>query len=381
MDGLIEAPTGTALETEALDLHVTPEPTFSGSQLEIDNYGYAPTGAVVLNATGTANNAGFAGGRFVVSASTSFGGMASGLLSYSAPVGLFFVAGGDLTAMNYTLGQGFSPWGHGTNTVALTALGVSGSNYSGDLWATEILSEKEDRKLALKETLFQKEFQDTYSPTVQNDRSLTGGSLDLSGYRSLGKIFASFDLSDTEYALVQGGGSSPQNPFYNSTPGLQNYLSANGQIQYSLTPDWSVTLGTIDQQYFGGGSLDPMLQATLGGMANVMALPTAALFGNNLYAVTLTLTRSTVVKVGTLGSSLFFDAGQVTGLGTNYAAMGPGVEESVSSAHWFARADLAVPVGGLPTATLGQTITALTGGTIGQGGIPLQLWLSAGLRY
>ena len=57
------------------------------------------------------------------------------------------------------------------------------------------------------------------------------------------------------------------------------------------------------------------------------------------------------------------------------------MEESVSARHWFARADLAVPIGALPTEILGQTITALTGGNIGQGKIPLQLWLFAGLRY
>ena len=57
------------------------------------------------------------------------------------------------------------------------------------------------------------------------------------------------------------------------------------------------------------------------------------------------------------------------------------MEESVSARHWFARADLAVPIGALPTEILGQTITALTGGNIGQGKIPLQLWLFGGLRY
>jgi hypothetical protein len=112
-----------------------------------------------------------------------------------------------------------------------------------------------------------------------------------------------------------------------------------------------------------------------------MALPTASLFGNDLYVGTLTLTRTDTARIGSFASSLFFDAGQVTGIGTNYSAMGPGVEESVSSQHWFARGDLAVPIGALPTQILGQNITALTGGNIGQGGIPLQLWLSAGLRY
>lgn len=375
------APEGQAPPLETLLVNVTPAPTFAGSQIEVDNYGYAPTGALMLNSTGNANNAVTAGGLFSVSASTSFGGIAAGTLSYSLPIGLMNRAGADFNAMNYTLGNGFSPWGHGANTAQLTALGVSGSNYSGDAWGTETFLESPDRKLALKETLFLKEFQDTYSQTSQNDRSLLGGTLDLSGFRTLGKLTASFDLADTEYDLTQGSGSDPANPFYNSTQGLQNYLTGNAQISYAFTPVWSVTLGTVDQQYVGGGSLDPMLQGTLGGVSNVMALPTASLFGNDLYVGTLTLTRTDTAKAGTFASSLFFDAGQVTGIGTNYSAMGPGVEESVSAQHWFARADLAVPVGGLPTQILGQNITALTGGNVGQGGIPLQLWLSAGLRY
>ena len=366
---------------ENLLVHVTPAPTFAGSQIEMDNYGYAPTGALMLNATGNVNNAGLPGGLFTVSASTSFGGMNSGMLSYSLPVDLMNRVGADFNAMNYTLGEGFSPWGHGANAAQLVALGVSGSNYSGDGWGIQTFLEKPDRKLALKETLFLKEYQDTYSQTSQNDRSLLGGTLDLSGFRTLGKLLASFDLADTEYDLTQGSGSDPANPFYNDTQGLQNYLTANAQLSYFFTPVWSVTMGTVDQQYIGGGTLDPMLQGTLGGVSNVMALPTASLFGNDLYVGTLTLTRTDTAKIASFASSLFFDAGQVTGIGTNYSAMGPGVEESVSSQHWFARGDLAVPIGALPTQILGQNITALTGGNIGQGGIPLQLWLSAGLRY
>ncbi|EQD73976.1 Hemolysin activation/secretion protein-like protein, partial [mine drainage metagenome] len=60
-------------------------------------------------------------------------------------------------------------------------LGVSGSNYAGDAWAAQTFVETPDRRLALKETLFLKEFQDTYSQTSQNDRSILGGTLDLSG--------------------------------------------------------------------------------------------------------------------------------------------------------------------------------------------------------
>ena len=375
------APEGQAPPLETLLVNVTPTPTFAGSQIEVDNYGYAPTGALMQNATGNVNNAGTAGGLFSVSASTSFGGMVAGMVSYSLPVGLLYRLGADVNAMNYSLGNGFSPWGHGANTAQLISLGVSGSNYSGDLWGMETFLEAPDRKLALKETLFLKEFQDTYSQNSQNDRSLLGGTIDLSGFRRLGKLLASFDLADTEYDLTQGSGSDPANPFYNSTQGLQNYWTGNAQLSYAITPVWSVTLGTVDQQYIGGGVLDPMLQATLGGVSNVMALPTASLFGNDLYAGTLTLTRTDVSKVATFASSLFFDAGQVTGIGFAYSAMGPGVEESVSAQHWFARADLAVPIGALPTQVLGSDITAMTGGNIGQGGIPLQLWLSAGLRY
>ena len=366
---------------ENLLIHVTPAPTFAGSQIEIDNYGYAPTGALTLNATGNVNNAGVAGGLFTVMASTSFGGMNAGTISYSLPIDLMNRVGIDVNAMNYTLGEGFSPWGHGANAAQLTALGVSGSNYSGDVWVMQTFIEEPDRKLALKETLFLKEFQDTYSQISQNDRSLPGGTLDLSGFRTLGKLTASFDLADTEYDLSQGAGSNPANPFYYSTQGLQNYMTGNGQLSYAVTPVWSVTLGTVDQQSFGAGVIDPMLQATLGGVANVMALPTASLFGNDLYVGTLSLTRTDVTTPGTFASSLFFDAGQVTGIGFAYSAMGPGVEESVSAQHWFARADLAVPIGALPTQVLGSDITAMTGGNIGQGGIPLQLWLSAGLRY
>ncbi|MGC8501369.1 MAG: hypothetical protein ACP5OS_09445 [Leptospirillia bacterium] len=379
--GQIFSPNFQAPALENLFVHVQPTPTFSGSQLDVNNYGYAPTGALMLNATGNANNVGAAGGLFTVMASTSFGGMNSGTLSYSLPFDLANRVGIDLNAMNYTLGLGFSPWGHGANAGQLAALGVSGSNYSGDLWAAQTFLQKPDGRFVIKETGFLKEFQDTYSQTSQNDRSLLGGILDLSGFKTLGQFTGSLDLSDTEYFLQQGSGSDPANPFYNDTQGLQNYMTGNGSLRYTLTPVWSVTLGGILQQYFGGGTLDPMLQATLGGVSNVMALPTASLFGNNLYAGTLTLTRTDGAKAGVFDSSLFFDAGQVTGLGTNYSAMGPGVEESVSSTHWFARADLAVPIGGLPTEALGQSLTALTGGNIGQGGIPLQMWLSLGARY
>ena len=379
--GEIFRPQAQSPALENLLVHVTPAPTFAGSQIEIDNYGYAPTGALMLNATGNVNNAGVAGGLFTVMVTTSFGGMNSGTVSYSLPLDLANRVGVDLSAMNYTLGEGFSPWGHGANGSQLAALGVSGSNWSGEGWALQTLSQKPDRRLVVKEILFLKDFQDTYSPTSQNDRSLLGGTLDLSGFKAAGSISASFDLSDTEYALTQGTGSDPDNPFYYDTQGLQNYLTAYGQFKYAITSLWSVMLGTVDQQSFGAGVIDPMLQATLGGVSNVMALPTASLFGNDLYVGTFSLTRTDAAKPGTFASSLFFDVGEVSGIGFEYSAMGPGVEESFSAQHWFARADLAIPVGALPTQALGSDITALSGGNIGQGGIPLQVWLSAGLRY
>ncbi|MCL5286249.1 MAG: hypothetical protein M1313_11015 [Nitrospirae bacterium] len=378
--GNLFAPPPAALEYDDFLVHLTPVPTFSGSQIEVDNYGYAPTGAVVLNATGTVNNALVAGGLFSVTASTTFGGMNSGMVGASLPIGLYVRAGTDLTAMNYLLGQGFSPWGHGTNAAALTALGVSGSNYSADLWVSQSLVQREDRRLALKETLFLKEFQDTYSPTVQNDRSLVGGILDLSGFRTSGRLSVSFDLSATEYDLSQGSSSSPLNPYYADTPGLQSYLTGNGQIGFAFTPKYSLVLGTVDQQYIGGGTLDPMLQATLGGVSNVMALPTASLFGNDLYVGSLTFTRSDPVEAGVFSTSGFFDLGEISGVVSSYLAMGPGLEESFNAAHFFARIDAAVPVGALPVVGLGTSITALAGGNIGQGGIPIQLWLSVGIR-
>lgn len=372
---------GGSPDLENLFVNISSAATFSGSQIEVDNYGYAPTGAVVLNAIGNANNAGMAGGLFTVSASTSFGGINSGTVSYSLPLGLINRVGADFNAMNYSLGLGFSPWGHGANVFQLTALGVQGSNYSGDLWASQTLLGRQDRTLILKELAFFKEFQDTYSPTVQNDRSLVGGLVNLSGSRTFGELLASIDLTDTEYDLSQGAGSSPDNPFYQNTQGLQNYLTYNGLLQYSFTQVYSVSIGAQGQQSFGGGVIDPMLQATLGGIANVMALPTAALFGNNLYAGSITFSRTDSTTAGRLISSVFFNVGQVTGVGFQYSAMGPGIEEWWNAKHYFARFDAAIPVGALPTDPLGSIIPAATGGDIAQGGLPLQLWLSIGLRY
>ncbi|MHB8370881.1 MAG: ShlB/FhaC/HecB family protein [Leptospirales bacterium] len=375
-------PTGDPALDDLL-VKTTSTPTLAGSQLETDNYGYAPTGAVTLNGTLDINDSLLTGDQLVALASTSFFGMNSGTLAYSIPATLFDRFGIDMNALDYRLGLGFSPWGHGATVGQLVALGLSGSNYSFDGWGMHSFVKTPTTEAFVKATLFLKEFQDNYSATVQNDRSILGGTLELSGSKTAGRVAASFDLADTEYDLSQGSGSSASsaNSFYYKTQGIQNYWTENAGIRYSLTPVYAVYLSTVDQQYIGGGVLDPMLQGVLGGMSNVRALPTAALFGNNLYSGSLNLLRSDAVRGGSLVSSLFFDVGQVTGIGTQYSAMGPGVEESWTGAHLFGKADLAVPVGPLPVSALGSQMVALTGGNIQSGGIPLQLWLSLGWRY
>ncbi len=378
--GSLFAPGQALPEFDDFLVHIVPTSTFSGSQIEVDNYGYAATGAIVLNATGNVNNALVAGGLFSVNAATTLGGMNSGVISYSMPFGLYVRTGVDFSAMDYTLGKGISPWGNGANTASLAALGVSGNNYSGDLWTSQALLQSDKSRLVLKETLFMKGFHDIYSQTVQNDRNLVGGILDLSGSRTLESLSLFFDLSDTEYDLSQTSASSSLNPFYSDTPGFQNYLVLNAQVTYSLTPTYSFSVATVDQKYIGGGTLDPMLQATLGGVSNVMALPTAALFGNDIYAGMLSFTRIDRVDIGAFSSSALFDAGEIMGIGSQYSAMGPGVEEIFSTNHFFAKIDAAFPIGALPVGGLGNSITALSGGNIAQGGIPIQLWFSVGLR-
>jgi hemolysin activation/secretion protein len=373
-------PTGTP-GTDDLVVKTTPSAKLAGSQIEVDNYGYAPTGAVTLNGTLDINDSLFTGDELSVLASTSFFGMNSGTLAYSAPTDLSNRLGVDMNALTYRLGLGFSPWGHGATVSQLVALGLSGSNYSFDGWEMHSFVKTPTAQAFVKGTLFLKEFQDTYSATVQNDRSVLGGTLELSGSKTAGRLSGNFDLADTEYDLSQGSGSSPQNPFYSDTQGIQNYWTGNGGIRYALTPVYAVYLSTVDQQYIGGGVLDPMLQAVLGGMSNVRVLPTAALFGNNLYSGSLNFLRTDAAYGGSLVSSAFFDVGQVTGIGFQYSAMGPGVEEAWTGTHLFGKIDLAVPVGPLPTGALGPQITALTGGNIQDGGIPLQLWMSLGWRY
>ena len=125
-----------------------------------------------------------------------------------------------------------------------------------------------------------------------------------------------------------------------------------------------------------------MMQAVLGGPANLMALPTASLFGNDLYFFSLTGTRRDGTSFGTFASSVFADAGDVRGIGTAASAAGPGVEESFDTGHrFFAKLDLAAPLGALPTEYLSRTLPALMGGNLSQGGIMLQCWLSLGIRY
>ena len=364
-----------------LIVQVEETPQFSGSSLEIDNYGYASTGAVVLNANGNVNNAGVVGGLFSVSASTSFGGMESGTISYSLPITLKTRTGIDINAMDYSLGKGITPWGNAANISQLEALGVSGSNYSGDIWFSQSPYLEPEGKITLKETAFIKEYQDTYSSTSQNDRSILGGTIDLSANKTIKKWNLSFDVADTEYQLTEGAGSDPNNPFFNDSRGLQNYLNGNASLVYSFNPIWYISLSSMDQQYIGAGVLDPMLQATLGGPSNVMAMATASMFGNDSYIGTLTVTHNDFEKIGDFATSAFFDVGQVTGINTSYYAMGPGLEEMLNAHEFFIKGDIAVPVGELPRSVLGQSVTAVVGGNIGQGQIPMQLWLSAGLRY
>ena len=375
---------GTYSDTEDLLLKIVPQPTLTGSQIEIDNYGYAPTGAVVLNVTGVVNEAFVPGGQFTVNASTSVG-MNSGTLSYQLPVPLSSLretGGVDLSAVSYRLGSGISPFGTGESSYQLIALGVQGANASADVWLMQSPIEKKDRSLSFRETLFGKTFSDSLSSTVMNVRTLEGATLGVSGARTAGSLSASFYAYLTAYDLAPAAGDSPLNPYYVSTAGLQTYGTAGGSLQWTLSPSYSLTLDTSDQQYVGGGQLDPMMQAVLGGPANLMALPTASLFGNDLYFFSLTGTRRDAASFGTFASSVFADAGEVRGIGTTASAAGPGVEESFDTGHrFFAKLDLAAPLGALPTEYLSRTLPALMGGNLSQGGIMLQCWLSLGILY
>lgn len=380
-------PTETIMANGDYDILVqdNPIPVLAGSQIEVDNYGYAPTGALTLNVTGNINDAGLPGALFSATGTTSFGGLTAGSAAYSLPLGLLVRTGIDINAMDYRLGGGgFSPWGYGANTAQLKALGIEGSNQSADLWLSESPVVSPTRSLSFRQTGFGKEFRDELSLNSQNLRTVVGGTSDISAAGIFGSFSTAVDLSGTVYDLMPIAGSSTAtggNPYANDTPGVNVYLNGNAQAIWTFSRNWKIMLATLDQQYIGGGTLDPMLQATLGGISNVMALPTASLFGNDLYSGALTLTRTDETKSGTFAESAFFDAGQIMGINTNYGAMGPGIEESYAAAHVFLKADAAVPVGALPTQILGQSITAATGGEIGHGGIPVQIWISAGLRY
>ena len=374
------APPVSGPEFENLLLHITPLPLLSGSQIEVDNYGYAPTGALVPTFSGAINNAGTPGGLLTLNASTSFGGLNSGTLSYSAPLNLTSRAGTDLIAMNYVIGRGYSPWGQGPNAAQQAALGIAGDSYGADLWSQQAITEHPDKTLFVKELIFWKAFQDTYSQTTQNLRQIPGATLDINGFLNRSPLAFSVDLSTTVYDLFQGAGSSPGTGFLTTTPGVRDYTDLSGSMKLSLSKRYALLLSTMDQQG-AGGLLDPMLQATLGGMANVRALPTAALFGNNLDSGSLSFSRSDPTRLGDLSDSLFFDAGEVWGSGGSFAAMGPGLEEFLNASHFYVKMDVAVPVGPLPLASLGPSVPAMSGGNIAQGGIPLQGWLSVAIKY
>ena len=367
-------------EFENLLIHISPVPLLSGSQIEVDNYGYAPTGAIVPTFTGVINNAGTAGGLLSLNASSSFGGLNSGTLSDSVPLSLTRRAGMDLFAMNYVIGRGYSPWGQGPNAAQQAALGIEGDSYGADLWNQQAVTEHQDRTLMVKETVFWKAFQDTYSQTSQNLRQIPGATLDINGFLNRSTLAFSIDLSTTLYDLFQGAGSSPTTGFLTTTPGVRDYTDLSGSMKVTLSKRYALLLATMDQQG-AGGLLDPMLQATLGGMANVRALPTASLFGNNLDSGSLSFSRTDPTRMGELSNALFFDGGEVWGSGGAFAAMGPGVETFLNASHFYIKLDVAFPIGPLPLAALGTSVPALAGGNIAQGEIPVQGWLSIAVKY
>ncbi len=148
-------PTGLPGEMD-LVVRTTPSSTLAGSQIEIDNYGYAPAGAVMLNGLLDINDALLPGDQWTVVASTSFFGMNSGTLSYQTPLDLKNRLGADMNAIDYRLGLGFSPWGHGATTSQLVALGLSGSNYGFDGWGRHSFVQSPTASLSLKGMVFLK---------------------------------------------------------------------------------------------------------------------------------------------------------------------------------------------------------------------------------
>lgn len=124
---------------EDLAVKAAPAARLLGSQIEVDNYGYAAMGQITVNGSLTLNDTLLTGDQWTVSASGSpfgevFFGMDAGTLSYSAPIDLSDRLGVDMNAMSYQIGGGWSPWGHGSTVAQLVALGLSGSNYGFDGW-------------------------------------------------------------------------------------------------------------------------------------------------------------------------------------------------------------------------------------------------------
>ncbi len=363
-----------------LTVGITPADPFTGSALEVDDYGYAYTGSIMLNATGEISSGLFSGDQFIVLASSSFFGMNSGTVSYSVPVSYnSWRLGADFNAMNYALGYGLAPFATTSNANVYKTLGASGDNTTIDLWTSRHVGD-DATSGTLKVMGILKNLIDNYGAGVDNQRTIGGGSMELEGSatRSIGSFAA--DLTDMEYDLVQGPESSTLNPFYYSSSGLHNFATENLSETFFLNAQRTglFALREGGQQEIGAGAIDPMLQAVLGGMGNVRALAAGVAFGNNLYDATATLTRLSPLWNGQLGSSLFFDWGRVTGNGANYSGQGPGAEESWTGPHLFAKLDLAVPVGPLP-ANLAAGMPALVGGNTA-GTIPVEFWFSLGLK-
>ena len=198
--------------------------------------------------------------------------------------------------------------------------------------------------------------------------------------KQIGKVGLSSDNTYFLYDLQEGAGSASSNPFFSDTPGINEYVTSNDSVSYQLPKNYALLLSGSFQRYIGGGTLDPMLQATLGGMNNLAALPTASLFGNDLYYGQCTLDKAIFLKNLSLSPNAFFGIGNLVGLVTNTTVMGPGVGINGNYKKLFASLTAAMPIGDLPVSTLGSEIPAITGGNIAQGGLPFQLWFSVGIK-
>lgn len=380
VDSLITA--GSALDTDNVTLHVLQTPLYSGSQIEVDNYGYAPTGAVTANITGVLNGV-ISGGDQAFTQVSYAGGMVSGQFGYSRFISPYSRYGVDGNLMAYSVGGGIAPMGTYASTQAFAALGVAGDNYGADAWYSHYFKNTPSEKGFVKVTGYDHEYTDTYSSSVQNTRSVPGASLEGLYSKQWGRWGLSLDAVYSAYYLMQGLGSSNLNPFYYDTTGFRSYLTSNDALSYDLTHGFGATLSTSIQQELGGGALDPMLQATLGGMGNLAALPAAALFGDNMYygQFAVSYTKSFDDNLATVTPSVFFGLGQVVGIGTVYSAAGPGIGAKGTYKDLFASITGSAPVGALPVAVMGNSIPALNGSNINQGQLPLQLWLSAGIHF